>query len=356
MSKPTLRELVRDTGTVPLTWAAATRHQNYLNLGDALSPVMVALLSGRPIAHQAHDAPSTRMAAVGTIAQNLKGGDVSVWGTGSSRYLNPTQDGERQLFRPDPKSIYRVHATRGPVSRAILGEENAVGPAVFGDPVWALPRFYNPKLEKKWELGVIVHLSDLTDRALDTLPREAYERYHIPAEFEGSVHIINTLTPISAQGLRDKLDEILSCKRLVSTSLHGMVFAESYGIPCLYFSPRGQPEGLIERKLDPDDGYDLRITDLYQGVGRSAIPVYVQRRNKRTDWAHLIWAIDLAWRPVEFDVDPLIDALPIDVAPLAVPREVSVFDLPLIRDIPYSHGPYKAPAARKVPEPDAVAG
>ncbi|WGD30513.1 polysaccharide pyruvyl transferase family protein [Ancylobacter sp. WKF20] len=356
MSKPTLRELVRDTGTVPLTWAAATRQQNYLNLGDALSPVMVALLSGRPIAHQAHDALSTRMAAVGTIAQNLKGGDVSVWGTGSSRYLNPTQDGERQLFRPDPSSIYRVHATRGPVSRAILGEENAVGPAVFGDPVWALPRFYNPKLEKKWELGVIVHLSDLTDRALDTLPREAYERYHIPAEFEGSVHIINTLTPISAQGLRDKLDEILSCKRLVSTSLHGMVFAESYGIPCLYFSPRGQPEGLIERKLDPDDGYDLRITDLYQGVGRSAIPVYVQRRNKRTDWAHLIWAIDLAWRPVEFDVDPLIDALPIDVAPVAVPREGTVFDLPLIRDIPYSHGPYKAPVARKVPEPDAVAG
>lgn len=350
MSKPTLRELVRDTGIVPLTWAAATRQQNYLNLGDALSPVMVALLSGRPIAHQAHDSTGTRMAAVGTIAQNLKGGDISVWGTGSSRYLNPTQDGERQLFRPDPASRYRVHATRGPVSRAILGEENAVGPAVFGDPVWALPRFYNPTLEKKWELGVIVHLSDLTDRALDTLPRDSYERYHIPAEFEGSVRIINTLTPISAQGLRDKLDEILSCKRLVSTSLHGMVFAESYGIPCLYFSPRGQPEGLIERKLDPDDGYDLRITDLYQGVGRSAIPVYVQRRNRPTNWAHLIWSIDLAWRPIEFDVDPLIDALPVDIAPLAAPREGTVFDHPLIRDIPYSHGPYKAPAKRKVPE------
>jgi len=354
----TLRSIVRDTGTVPLTWAAATRTQNYLNLGDALSPVMVALLSGKPIAHQAHDGTTTRMAAVGTIAQNLKGGDVSVWGTGSSRYINVGGEGERIPFHPDPKTRYRVHATRGPVSRALLGEENAVGAPVFGDPVWALPRFYNPKLEKKWEIGVIVHLSDLDGRALDALPREAYARYHIPAEFEGSVRIINTLTAISAESMREKLDEILSCKRLVSTSLHGMVFAESYGIPCLYFSPRGTPEGLIGRKMDPDDGYDLRITDLYLGLGIPKIPVYVQRRNKQTDWEQLMWAIDTAWRPVDFDTDPLIEALPIDVAPISAPKGLTVFDHPIIRDLPYAHGggAPAAPVRARVPEVQALAG
>ncbi|WP_246659562.1 polysaccharide pyruvyl transferase family protein [Ancylobacter moscoviensis] len=356
MIAPTLRSIVRDTGVVPLTWAAATRTQHYLNLGDALSPVMVALLSGKPIMHQAHDSTGTRMAAVGTIAQNLKGGDISVWGTGSSRYLNPVQEGERVLFRPDPASRYRVHATRGPVSRAILGEENAVGAPVFGDPVWALPRFYNPKIEKKWEVGVIVHLSDLTDRSLDTKPREAYERYHIPPELEGKVHIINTLTAISSSAMREKLDEILACKRLVSTSLHGMVFAESYGIPCLYFSPRGAPEGLINRKLDPDDGYDLRITDLYQGLGRTHLPVYVQRRNRPTDWEHLMWSIDLAWEPIDFDIDPLIDAFPIDVAPVRAAKGSDVFELPLIRDIPYAHVGGPAPARARVPEAHAVAG
>ena len=338
MTEATLRQIVRDKGVVPLTWVAATRAQDYLNLGDALSPVMVALLSGKQTVHQAHNKSNLRMAAVGTIAQNLKGGDVSVWGTGSSRYINTGQEGERIPFVPDPATRYRVHATRGPVSRALLGEENAIGAPVFGDPVWALPRFYNPKIEKKWEIGVIVHLSDLNGRLLDALPREAYTRYNIPAEFEGTVRIINTLTAISADSMQKKLDEILSCRRLVSTSLHGMVFAESYGIPCLYFAPRGTHEGLIDRVMDPEDGYDLRITDLYLGLGIPRIPVYVQRRDKATNWEHLMRSIDTAWKQVEFDIDPLIDALPIDVAPISALAVGNVFDLPLIRDIPYGRG------------------
>ncbi|MCS0500788.1 polysaccharide pyruvyl transferase family protein [Ancylobacter mangrovi] len=357
LHQDSLRKMVRETGTVPLSWVAATRTQNYLNLGDALSPVMVALLSGKPIVHQAHDANSVRMAAVGTIAQNLKNGDVSVWGTGSSRYINTGGEGERVPFHPDPGTRYRIHATRGPVSRGLLGgEDNAVGKPVYGDPVWALPRFYNPPVEKKWELGVIVHLSDLVDRSLDAQPREAYSRYHIPDEFKDSVRIINTLTEVSAASMREKLDEILSCKRLVSTSLHGMVFAESYGIPCLYFSPRGTPEGLIGRVMDPDDGYDLRITDLYLGLGIPRIPVYVQRRNKPTDWEHLMWSIDIAWKPVEFDIDPLIEALPIDVAPISAPRGQTVFEHPLIRDIPYAHVGGVARARARTPEVQAVAG
>lgn len=356
MAQSPLRNIVRDTGTVPLSWVAATRTQNYLNLGDALSPVMVALLSGRPIVHTAHDANAPRMAAVGTIAQNLKNGDISVWGTGSSRYLNLGGEGERIPFVPDPATRYRVYATRGPVSRAILGEENAVGAPVFGDPVWALPRFYNPRLEKKWEVGVIVHLSDLADRSLGAQPREAYERYHIPPELKDSVRIINTLTEVSAESMRAKLDEILSCKRLVSTSLHGMVFAESYGIPCLYFAPRGAPDGLIGRPMDPDDGFDLRITDLYLGLGIPKIPVYVQRRNKRTDWEHLIWSIDTAWKPVQFDTDPLIEALPIDLAPIAAPEGASIFEHPLIADIPFMHLPGTITRKLRALETHAVAG
>ena len=93
----------------------------------------------------------------------------------------------------------------------------------------------------------VLEVLSMVDRKLDAKPREAYERYHVPPELAGSVRIINTLTAVSAASMREKLDEILSCKRLVSTSLHGMVFAESYGIPCLYFSPRGTPESRMAR-------------------------------------------------------------------------------------------------------------
>jgi len=90
--------------------------------------------------------------------------------------------------------------------------------------------------------------------------------------------------------MRARLDEILECERIVSTSLHGMVFAESYGIPCLYFSPRA-PRGLHMMELDPDGTLDLRIVDLYRGLGRGHIPVYGQPRRERTDWAALMAAI-----------------------------------------------------------------
>lgn len=336
MEPSPLRARTAALDAVPLVWAAATADQAHINLGDALSPVMVALLSSMPIVHASHSARGARMAAVGTIGHMLQNGDVTVWGTGVSRYCNPHAESRetRVPFSPYPETRYRVTATRGPISRALLNEENAVGPAVFGDPVWLLPQFYRPPVEKKWELGVIVHLSELSDKDLGAEVRRDFLRYHVPDELKDSVHIIQTRTAISADAMRERLDEILACRRLVSTSLHGMVFAESYGIPCLYFAPRGRRRGLSRRKLDPNDGYDLRITDLYQGLGLEAIHVYAQPRRAPTNWEHVIRAIDLVWEPKPFDYEPLLAAFPLDVRPLHPLPGQTVFDHPLIQSLP----------------------
>ncbi|MGR7996294.1 polysaccharide pyruvyl transferase family protein [Xanthobacter sp. ZOL 2024] len=337
MQSSPLRERARALGAIPLVWAAATREQSAVNLGDALSPVMVALLSSLPVAHTGHDAKVPRMAAVGTIGHMLRNGDVTVWGTGCSPHANPHRAaGEaHEAFQPAANTRYRVHATRGPVSRALFGEAAAVSPAVFGDPVWLLPQFYQPPIEKKWDLGVIVHLSELKDKGLNAPVRRELTRYHLPDELLEHVHIIRTRTPISADSLKARLDEILACRRIVSTSLHGMVFAESYGIPCLYFAPRGRQQGLIERPLDPEDGNDLRITDLYQGLGLSRLPVYVQARNRATDWRALMAAIDRAWTPKAFNYEPLLSAFPFDVTPLHPRPGETIFEHPLIRDLPF---------------------
>ncbi|MBH0237643.1 polysaccharide pyruvyl transferase family protein [Methylobrevis albus] len=348
----TFTRIADDAGHVPLSWVAADSSNTYVNLGDALSPVMVALLSGRDVRHVGHKSSKPRMAAVGTIAHSFEGGEVHVWGTGSSRWRNPIAVGQKRIpFHPTPSTRFRVHATRGPIGRQLLGEENAVGAPVYGDPVWLLPRFYPAPTEKKWDLGVIVHLADLTNREKTVSVRPEHLRYVVPPEFEGSVRLINTITDVSAAAMRGKLDEILSCRRLVSTSLHGMVFAESYGIPCLYFSPRGRNDGLTTIELDPDGTLDLRITDLYRGLGRTAIPAYSQPRRSHTDWAALMGAIDRAWEPTPFDADPLAERSPLPLAPVTAPAGGTVFDLPLIRDLPYGHGPKRAPvAAEGAPE------
>jgi hypothetical protein len=328
---------VRQREIVPLSWVAATQDQDYVNLGDALSAVMVSLLSGLPVEHVAHESRHLRMAAVGTIGHSLKKGEIVVWGTGTSRWRNPSAPADQRIpVAPLPETRLHITATRGPVSRRILGEENAVGPAVYGDPVWMLPQFYPAPRRKKWKLGVIIHLADLQDRSFEVRPKPEHIRYEIPAELAGEVRLIHTVTPISLAGMRARLDEILECERIVSTSLHGMVFAESYGIPCLYFSPRA-PRGLHTAELDPDGTLDLRIVDLYRGLGRSSLPIYGQPRRERTDWPALMAAIDKAWERPDFDTGPLLEAFPLDLNPLQPRRGETVFDHPVLQHIPLQH-------------------
>ncbi len=305
------------------------------NLGDALSPVMVTLLSGLPCTHKDLGSTQIRMGAVGTIAQGFSGGEVWIWGTGTSKYRNPLHKGPgKERFIPNSVTTFHVTATRGPITRRILGEENATGAPAFGDPVWLLPQFYRPNLKKRWKLGVIVHLADLKDRSLDAAVKDAFVRYQIPESERTSVRLINTVTDVTVDALRARLDDILECERLVSTSLHGMVFAESYGIPCLYFSPRGKISGVVELDLLDEDCVDLRIIDLYRGMGRNKLRVYVQDRKTPTDWAHLMRMIDDMWEPVNFDATPLINAFPLPVAPLQATPGKTVFDHPLIRETP----------------------
>ncbi len=78
------------TDAVPLAWAGSTTEMDYLNFGDALSPVMVALLAGRDVQRVPTKSTTPRMAAVGTIGHGFSGGEVWFWGTGCSSWKNPS--------------------------------------------------------------------------------------------------------------------------------------------------------------------------------------------------------------------------------------------------------------------------
>lgn len=331
-----LQDFVSREGFVPLSWAGATSEMNYLNWGDALSPVMVSLMCGLPIRRVPTRSKSLRLGAVGTIGHGFDLGRIFFWGTGTSEWRNPSAPREeRQRYAVTPGTEITVCATRGPYSAAILGGRNIP----YGDPVWLLPRFHRPTVDKRYELGIILHLSELDGRALDAGPTAAVRRAHIPPELANRVTTINTLTAIDADGLRAKTDEILACKRIVSTSLHGMVVAESYGIPCLYFAPRGQQDQTRGLSVEPLDApfLDARIRDLYQGIGRDRLAMYVQPRSERSDFDAICAAVDYAWRPCAIDEDALIAAFPLDTQPLSLAEGESMWTHPAITDIQFQH-------------------
>lgn len=332
-----LAQHVRRSGKVPLSWAGSTSTMDYLNIGDALSAVMVALLSGRDIERIPAKSGSLRMACVGTIGHGFEGGEVWFWGTGASPWKNPAAaKHEREAFDVSGETGFKVTATRGPLSESLLTGEAEGTVGVYGDPVWLLPRFYAPRPVKKWKLGVIVHLSELVDRDPEAHVKPELVRYAIPEHLKNDIHLINTVTPISMTAIKDRLDEILSCERIVSTSLHGMVFAESYGIPCLHFPTNGS-QGLQVRDLGADSNLDLRIVDLYRGLGMSELPVYVQEHSKFTDWDDLMSSIDRAWKPRAFDADRLLEAFPLDLEPLVAPAGGTIWDHPLLQKLTLQH-------------------
>ena len=308
---------------------------DYLNLEDALSPVIVAMVGGFPVRRVPARSSLPRMSAIGAIGHTLEGGVVHAWGTGCSAWKNPSASADQRVpysWQADNPIV--VHAASGPVAEKLMSEK---GPGIYGDPAWLLPRFHQPRIEKKWKLGVILHISELADRSFEAQPLPAFTRYQIPDGLKDDVHLITTVTPLGVHSIEAKLNEILACERIVSVSMHGMIIAEAYGIPCLYFSPTAEPQGLGWLDLDPAGPSDIRIVDLYRGLGLGRIPAYFQDRGKPTDWEQVMADVDRSWEQKHFDGDRLIDALPFTASPLSMADGETIWQHPVMMGLTLQH-------------------
>lgn len=301
-----------ESALVPLAWVSTSPQHPFANLGDALSPIIVSALSGLPIVHRNFESWKPRLACVGTIGHGFKNGVVHFWGTGIDPRKNPI-DPSLGPYRKPPKTAFHVHALRGPFTARTFRNQDIEVPEVYGDPVWFLPALIKPAAEKRYELGVVVHLSELTELSDTAVVKETLVRYKLPPSLSDTVHIITTLTQPNFPALEQKVQEITACKRIVSTSLHGLVIAETYGIPCMLFRSLG--DGAALAKLDEDkERVDLRVRDFYSGAGVKQLFVYGQRRSHSTNWEEVMAAIDTHWKPLEWLPEPFLEAFPLPLA------------------------------------------
>lgn len=295
---------------IPLSWVATTKSHPYTNLGDALSAVVVASIAGLPVCLANFDENCERLVAVGTIGHHLRNGIVHFWGTGLDAKRNAVESPLEIYVRP-PMTEFRVHAMRGKFSAQALRDNGIDAPPVYGDPVWFLPRLFPRPSKPDTELGVIVHISELTAPNAEATVRANLRRYEIPPELASSIRIINTYTEPTLAGLRAKVLEIASCKRILSTSLHGMVIAETYGIPCSWFATyAGGDRRLAINELE-GERIDHRIRDFYSGVERESVLAYCQDRREPTDWTSALRHLDTGWEPLSYDGEALFEAFPL---------------------------------------------
>ncbi len=288
---------------IDLTWA-----NNGNNLGDLLSPVIIAALTGRRIRRRGPLSPRTRLLAIGTSGQDQRVGHVHIWGTGFEG-AGQTNFAAQKALSPWRMVRFTTHATRGPFSARLLESAGYPAPAIFGDPAMLLPKIWTFDAPKKWELGVVLHRSELLTLNLDAVVNPSFTRYEIPRALQDRIRIISPLVNNNVADIKAKVGEILSCRRVLSTSLHGLVIAESYGIACAAFEIHDGANGRFAAD-DNSAALDHRMRDFYAGTASPGILVYRTPRHLRTDWDRAIDFLDREWRPLRYNSQPLLDAFP----------------------------------------------
>ena len=216
---------------IRLVWGAGQP-----NFGDALSPILVMVLSGRYVKGPNGNNPpllfGPRLFALGSSLWKAKDGDI-IWGAG----LKATEGFTARKLQ--------VFAVRGPLTREGLLARGIDCPEVYGDPAILMPYIYKPRIKRRLGIGIVFHFNDLTDRS----------------QFKSSeIKIIN----VCDHPLR-VIELINSCEVVLSSSLHGIIIAEAYGIPACWVYPTKE----VWRASIPQ--VEFKYKDYYLSTGREPV-------------------------------------------------------------------------------------
>ena len=163
--------------------------------------------------------------AVGSVLGWLYAENSVVWGSG---FLH-----EGNKLPVEPKEILAV---RGPRTAEVINEQYGISVDVFGDPAVLYTRYYWPTVAKKYPLGIIPHYVDY-----DTVNKMYQDR--------NDVCVIDIKS-----GNKEVIDALLSCQTIASSSLHGLIMADAYGIPTTWID-------WITPKID-----DFKYYDYYESI------------------------------------------------------------------------------------------
>ncbi|WP_085318101.1 polysaccharide pyruvyl transferase family protein [Derxia lacustris] len=196
------------------------------NVGDILNAYLVEKLAGIP---PRHVAAAKGLLAIGSVVR-LAGAGSTVWGAGTPRMTD----------RLDPRARYL--AVRGPLTRQLVLASGGSCPEVYGDPAWFMPALYRPAPRRPThKLGLVCHYANAGELVAGA-----------------GVRGISVLRA-GYDDIEAFIDELHDCETVVSSSLHGLILAQAYGIPARWIELTDSARGL------PGDGCKFR--DYFITVG-----------------------------------------------------------------------------------------
>jgi pyruvyltransferase len=178
------------------------------NIGDRVNPTIVSAATGHAT-RWTTDSQQDHLLAIGSMMAAATPRSL-VWGTG---VIHPAIG----IGGADPG---RVLAVRGKLSHAEFARAGQpLGDVPLGDPGFLMPRLLGLRREREplFELGVVPHYVDREHPFVEAL-----------GQMDG-VAVLDVTRPEA-----EFFPALCSCRAVISSSLHGLIFAESLGIPNLW--------------------------------------------------------------------------------------------------------------------------
>lgn len=161
------------------------------NVGDMLTQPIIEFFIGDKTVN-VKSTETNKVLGIGSIISwAVKENDI-IWGSGLIS--------DQKIKLPSCKIL----ALRGRLTAQNVNSDCKV----FGDPALLLPLMYNPQdIKKEYKLGIIEHYVDKNLYSNDGHRISVWSKW------------------------KSFVDEVLKCEKVVSSSLHGCVIADAYGIP-----------------------------------------------------------------------------------------------------------------------------
>lgn len=148
--------------------------------------------------------PIKNYLCIGSVIGWYDNKHMEIWGSG--------------VISPDikMKNVLKIHSVRGPLTRNVLLKQNITCPKIYGDPALLMSKFYTPISKKRYKLGIIPHFIDFDLDCISSLK-------------DNQDILIIKMQDYS--DWREIPEQICSCEKIISSSLHGLIISDSYQIP-----------------------------------------------------------------------------------------------------------------------------
>ncbi|MHC2066848.1 polysaccharide pyruvyl transferase family protein [Bremerella sp. T1] len=206
------------------------------NFGDELGPALIRILARSRV-----EWAPPEMADIISIGSVLE-----PWFWKNTRSFSGIVWGSGRMYGSESFSLAssQISLLRGPLTLKSFGGDNSIP---LGDP-GLLADIFLKKRDPKYALGLVPHWSQFEHLAWTRLAAH-------------NTHLIDVCS-----GYEQVISQIAQCEAIVSSSLHGLIVADSLGIPNVWVTLGDDP-------TYPNQDFRFKFADYYASLGITEMDV-----------------------------------------------------------------------------------